>query len=672
MLVPLVLLAVAAPLAAAPGTVTAPVASVTTTVGSRAAATPPRRRVPEHVLVKLAGIDAAALRAADAGDERARARIGSAVRQLERDSGSVLSYVRALPRGWALLSAPGLDEEETAAVIERVAKQPMVVAAAADHWNRALRTPNDEYLSYQWDVDAIGLKGAWDYTQGKSTQRVAVIDSGTYLAHPELAGRDANGFDFISNSDFSADGDGRDYDYNDPGDGNCQGSGEPDSFHGTHVAGTILASSNNGSGIAGINWSAQLITVRSLGQCGGSDVDIMEGLAWLGGEPISGVPNLPAADRPSVVNMSLGGPSDCSQFNEDVLSFVVSRGVVPIIAAGNDGGPVNSPANCPSAISVAAFGPDGGLASYSSFGNEIDIVGPGGDQDATGNQEDGVLSLYSTALDPPYIFYQGTSMAAPHVAGVVSLLQAIDESLGAADVLSLFGDVPAGSCSGCSGKPALRADLLVAEVSGNVSTVPGDPCVGGLCGGGQTCVEDTCRSTCDVEADCGGDEACSQGGCIPDGGGGGGGSGACDEERGNMDCPSGFGCVDGVCEEGEDDGDNVGSLCDRDRDCATGLCERGVCTVTCDDDGGDCRDGFECDEDRVPGGLCVPESCVDEDEDFCERGWACHYSSTDNYVCAYGESNYGCSHGIAGRRAPLEIGLLAVLAPLLRRRRSRA
>ena len=126
-----------------------------------------------------------------------------------------------------------------------------------------------------------------------------------------------------------------------------------------------------------------------------------------------------------------------------------------------------------------------------------------------------------------------------------------------------------------------------------------------------------------------------------------------------MDCPSGFGCVDGVCEEGEDDGDNVGALC-----------ERGVCTVTCDYDDGDCRDGFECDDDRVPGGLCVPESCKDEDEDFCDRDWSCHYSPSDYYVCAYGESNYGCNHTTTSRRSPLE--LLAVLAlPLVLGRRRR-
>ena len=136
-----------------------------------------------------------------------------------------------------------------------------------------------------------------------------------------------------------------------------------------------------------------------------------------------------------------------------------------------------------------------------------------------------------------------------------------------------------------------------------------------------------------------------------------------------MDCPSGSGCVDGVCQQGEDDGDNVGALCDRDGDCATGLCERGVCTVTCDDDGGNCRDGFSCEEDRVTGGLCVPDSCRDKDDSFCERGWSCHFSSTDNYVCAYGESNYGCSHTGPSARPAFELAALLALGPVLGRRR---
>src|SRR5690606_34572367 len=143
---------------------------------------------------------------------------------------------------------------------------------------------------------------------------------------------------------------------------NCQGNGEPDSFHGSHVAGTILANTDNGRGIAGVSWNARLITARALGRCGGNNVDIMEALAWLAGEPIPGVPNLSQADRPTVVNMSLGGPGNCDQFSADVVAFAAARGAFPVIAAGNDGGPVESPANCPQAIAVAAFGPDGSRA----------------------------------------------------------------------------------------------------------------------------------------------------------------------------------------------------------------------------------------------------------------------------------------------------------------------
>ena len=290
----------AAPLAAAP--IAAPTATTPALVHSappstaRPSPAPPQRVVPEQVLVKLAALDAKALRAADQGERDARTRVLRAVAQLAAATDSTLVYQRALPLGWALLRAPGLDEERTEALVARVAAHKGVLGAAPNAWRRALRTPNDEYLDYQWDVDTVGAKGAWDLTQGKTSQRVAVIDSGTFVAHPELSGRDAGGYDFVSDADYSNDGDGRDDDYDDPGDGNCQGSGEPDSFHGSHVAGTIIANTNNGSGIAGLNWSARLITVRALGQCGGNDIDIMEGLAWLGGEPVGG-------DRSMLVTM---------------------------------------------------------------------------------------------------------------------------------------------------------------------------------------------------------------------------------------------------------------------------------------------------------------------------------------------------------------------------------
>jgi hypothetical protein len=576
-----------------------------------------------------------------------------------------------------------------------------VKGAAPNRWMRKMIVPGDEFVDLMWHLDPIGAKDAWDVTVGESNQRVGVIDTGTFLAHEDLVGKDANGFDFISDSNVANDGTGRDGDYNDPGDGADCGDGQgfvASSFHGSHVAGTILANADNGRGIAGVNWEARLVTVRALGRCGGNTVDIMEGMAWLAGFQIDGVPDLAVVDRPRIANLSLGGEGACDDFSRDITDLVADNGLLPVIAAGNDGGPVNSPANCPSAIAVGAYGRGDGnpLASYSSFGAEIDIVGPGGEQSAA--IEDGVLSFYSDDIDPPYTFYQGTSMATPHISGVISLMLAIDPTLSRSDVVSILqstGD----PCRDCGGKIGARADLAVASVT-NVDTNPGDSC-SQFCSPGQRCVGGTCFASCDGDGDCASDEKCdpTDDVCVEDlgepgegegegegglpGGGGAGSSGrACDLARGNLDCPNSEGCKQdltegapegqGVCVRGADDGDGIGSLCEDDDDCESGLCDRGVCTVTCDFDDGDCEDGYECDEDAVPGGLCRAESCQNEDEDFCEEGSACTYSPAQRYVCAEGTGNYlRCTHDNNARTsgAPLSLALLGALSMLLARRR---
>lgn len=664
----------------------------------------PVRVVPGDILLRMPYLDDAHMKRADAGDARAKLRVETALRSLGAH-GVGLRYVRRLPAGYALFHVDGIDEAETIARVAALKQQPGVKGAAPNRWMKKLIVPDDEFLDFMWHLDPIGAKDAWDVTFGESNQRIGVIDTGTFLGHEDLVGKDQNGFDFISDDFVANDGGGRDGDYNDPGDGADCGDGQgfvDSSFHGSHVAGTILANADNGRGIAGVNWEARLVTVRALGRCGGNNVDIMEGMAWLAGFQIDGVPDLPAADRPRVANLSLGGEGPCDDFSNDVLNLVDEQGLIGVIAAGNDGGPVNSPANCPAAIGVAAYGrgSDNPLASYSSFGAEIDIVGPGGEQSAA--FEDGVLSFYSNDIDPPYTFYQGTSMATPHISGVISLMLALDPTLTRSEALSILqstGD----PCRDCAGKVGARVDLALAQVS-NVSTLPGDACTT-FCSPGQRCVAGTCALSCADDGDCPAGQSCdpTEDACLEDGGGGGegegegegggppGGGGAgssgqrCDLARGNLDCPNSEGCKQdltegapegqGVCVRGADDGERSGSLCDDDNDCETGLCDRGVCTVTCDFDDGDCIDGFECDEDAAPGGLCRAEDCREEDDDFCEEGSVCHYSSAQLYVCARGDGNYmRCTHtNVSGppRGVPF-VGcafILALAGVVIRRRR---
>jgi serine protease len=580
--------------------------------------------------------------------------------------GATLVFEREVVRGWLLLRDDTLaSEDQTLALVQRLEKHERVAGAAAVWMWRAFATPTDPFFEFMWHLDTIGARAAWDITQGRSTNLVGVVDTGTLVAHEDLASKVASGFDFISDPRSAADGDGRDGDFNDPGDGaDCGFGPQPSSFHGSHVAGTVLAATNNGAGISGVNWNARLVTGRALGRCGGNTVDINEAVAWMAGFDVASAPTLSAAERPRVINLSLGlTGAPCDSFTNDVWNAVRARGHVLVVAAGNDGNgaAVASPANCPASVAVAAYGPQNGgvaLAPYSNFGPEIDVVAPGGNQSR--DFQEGVLSAVDRSVSPfqgspPYSFYEGTSMAAPHVAGVVSLMLDVNPGLSPTDIEDLLRS-KGGSCSTCRGQPTLRADVAVAAAAGTtITTRPGDSCAGtGTCSAGQTCAsDDLCRVSCTSDAACDGDgDVCVDGVCVPevingdgddgDDGDDGVAFGECDRRRGNMDCENGSGCVvddDGLgeCVEGRDGDGATGALCDSDRDCGTGLCDRGVCTVTCDDVG--CPDGFRCDDSEVPGGLCRAESCLD-DESICGEGSSCSYSSAERYVCALGPSNY--------------------------------
>lgn len=368
--------------------------------------------------------------------------------------------------GWQLLDAQHLSGEEltvgeTHALATELSKDMLIKSAQVDRIYKPLLIPNDPGFEQMWHLDAIGADDAWDESTGLASQRIGVVDTGTLRQHEDLSDKAVAGWDFISNSNAAGDGNGRDEDYTDEGDAaDCGYGPQGSSWHGSHVAGTILASTDNEAGIAGINWNAKLVTVRALGKCGGSLVDIMEGAAWLVGASIDGVDPLAVEDRVSVMNLSLGGPGACSNFEQQYVNFIMEQGVSVVAASGNDGGSVGSPANCAGVITVAASGPNGSLANYSSFGPTVDVVAPGGQQWNALSQ--GVLSA-SGPGNSDYQWNQGTSMAAPHVTGAISLLQAMSPELDVyemSNILNVTGD----SCADCSGKAALRLDKAMEMV----------------------------------------------------------------------------------------------------------------------------------------------------------------------------------------------------------------
>jgi serine protease len=362
-----------------------------------------------------------------------------------------------------------------------MASDASVEYAEPDRIMKPMFTPNDPMFSQQWDyTDVTGgmrLPAAWDKATGTGI-RVAVIDTG-YRPHVDLQGQILAGYDFIADTTISNDGTGRDSDASDPGDwtaaGQC-GTGQPasnSSWHGTHVAGTIAALTNNGIGVAGVAYGAKVVPVRVLGQCGGYTSDIADGIIWASGGTVSGISNIAA--RAQVINMSLGGGGACDTTTQNAINGARSRGTVVVVAAGNEAQNASnsSPANCSGVIAVAATNKSGGRASYSNYGTIVDVAAPGGDTGAA------ILSTLNAGTTSPgadsYAGYMGTSMATPHVAGVVALMLAKNPALTPDDVearLKSSARAFPASCSGCgAGIVDASAAIDAAAGTGGGTTV---------------------------------------------------------------------------------------------------------------------------------------------------------------------------------------------------------
>ncbi len=295
--------------------------------------------------------------------------------------------------------------------------------------------PNDPLFFQQWYLSSdlaaepasSNAQSAWsDGQRGSSDVVIAQLDSG-FLAHEDLDNRRIlPGYDFIADPVAANDGDGRDPDPSDPGDGvqagECDDGGpdedENSSWHGLQVAGVMMATVDNAIGITGIDHFAKLLPIRVLGKCGGLSSDILDAMRWAVGLSVSGVPsNLSPA---AVINLSLGGDGPCGVFEQRIINEVVATGAVIVASAGNGSGSVDSPANCDNVIAVAAVGRDGALAGYSNIGQDVTISAPGG----TGF--DGIFSTYNTGTLVPaadsYAALQGTSITAPQVSAAVALM----------------------------------------------------------------------------------------------------------------------------------------------------------------------------------------------------------------------------------------------------------
>lgn len=293
----------------------------------------------------------------------------------------------------------GAYEGDLDALLTKIRANPKVEAAEPLMEVKANFVPNDPMYAQQWNLKQINMEKAWEVSKGKGVI-VAVLDTGIawedhddFAVVPDLEDqRFVEGWDFVNDDAHAND----------------------DHGHGTHVAGTIAQATNNKEGVAGVAFEATLMPVKVLDHFGsGNTADIADAIRW-------------AADHGAkVINLSLGGGGRSDVMEKAVL-YARNKGVTVVCAAGNGGrGIVEYPAAYPGSFAVAAVGPSGTRAPYSSFGKELDIAAPGGDK-----SQGEAAGIVQNTIDPQdvgqavYASYQGTSMATPHVAGVAALLYA--------------------------------------------------------------------------------------------------------------------------------------------------------------------------------------------------------------------------------------------------------
>jgi subtilisin family serine protease len=282
-----------------------------------------------------------------------------------------------------------VPESSLASSIGYLRKCTGVTAAEPNYTIRAVGViPSDPGWLLQYGLPAIRAPQGWQITTGSSSVIIAVVDTGISLSHPDLSAKIVNGWDFI-NSDPIAD---------------------DDNGHGTHVAGIAAAETNNGTGVAGVSWGALLMPVKVLDASGnGTDLDVANGIIWA------------TNHGAQIINLSLGGPNPSSTL-KSAVDYAYSHGVTVVAAAGNDGGNILYPAVYSDVIAVGAVDISNNRAVFSNFGPELDVSAPG-------------VSILSTYPGGSYAYLSGTSMAAPFVSGLASILRGIPGN-GSPDVIA--------------------------------------------------------------------------------------------------------------------------------------------------------------------------------------------------------------------------------------------
>lgn len=303
-------------------------------------------------------------------------------------------------------------------MVELLRLNPDVEFAEPNGYVRITVTPNDPLFKYQYALYNPGgsllLPGspqgksradiraseAWEETKGAKEVLLGIVDSGVDLLHPDIMTKmRSSGRDFVNN-DFDA---------------------TDDHGHGTHVAGIAAAATNNNEGIAGVAWNCEILPLKVIDKEGSGLYSwVAEAIIWA------------ADNKVDVINLSIGG-DEPSQTLEQALRYAYEKNVVIIAAVGNDGGPVLYPAAYDNyCLAVAATDYNDTRPDWSNFGPEVDVAAPGVR----------VVSLvprwYFGPDSFPYGYGSGTSMAAPHVAGLAALLKSLKPWLKAREIMDII------------------------------------------------------------------------------------------------------------------------------------------------------------------------------------------------------------------------------------------
>jgi len=286
-----------------------------------------------------------------------------------------------------------VPEDKVDTVLAALSHNPNIEFAERNFIAEAVLTPNDPYYAgYEWHLPKIQAPSAWDISTGGATPIIAVVDTGVYAGHPDLAGKILAGYDYVNNDSNPTD----------------------DFGHGTEVSGTAAAIGNNGVGVAGVAFANQVLPVKVLDSTGsGTYSAIVNGITY-------------AADHGArIINLSLGGPSSSSSL-PSAIDYAWNKNVVIVAAAGNSGNnTLQYPAACNHVVAVSATDSNDALASFSSFGADVALSAPG-------------VNIATTSMDGGYVSVSGTSFSSPIVSGVVALMASVNPQLSNAQLVDML------------------------------------------------------------------------------------------------------------------------------------------------------------------------------------------------------------------------------------------